>query len=216
MLRRLASLGAVWIVVTFAAATPAAAQARLIGGFAAAFAEEGVAPLGSIGLGYDFKPNFGIELEFGFLWDLSRRLHPPTILESVAPQIYPAPDFRPETRIVSFSANAVGRLGPEEHKLSPYVVLGGGTANVKREFAFTYLPYVTELIPLIGDRPTLLLPRIATEFSENAFTATVGGGLDINLTSRLAAGVDVRYQQVFSDTDGFGITRVGGRFTFRF
>jgi opacity protein-like surface antigen len=208
--------------VTFAAAAPAAAQARLTGGFAAGFGQDQVAPSGSVSLGYDLKPNFGVELEFAVVSGLGRTLNLPTILgESFSPLVFPTPDFRSDTRIISFSANVVGRLGPPEHKVSPFVVLGGGTANVRRDVGFPrFLPDFNELIPDIGERPTaLLLPYpSASSFSENAFMATVGGGLDIGLTSRLSAGVDVRYQHVFSDgsINGIGLTRVGGRFTFKF
>lgn len=221
-----ASLGALFLVVTFAAAAPAAAQARLTGGFGAAFGEDQVGPSGSVSLGYDLKPNFGVELEFAMLSGLSRTLDIPRILGdtfSPLPLIFPTPEFRSDMRMVSFSANVVGRLGPAEHKVSPYVVIGGGTANVRREIGFqSFLPDFSLLPELSGIDFDLgairaLLPYPGfSEYSENAFMATVGGGIDIDLTSRIAVGADVRYQQIFSDLNGFGVTRVGGRFTFKF
>jgi opacity protein-like surface antigen len=222
MLRRSASLGALLMVVTLAAAKPSAAQARLTGGFAAGFGSDQVAPSGFVSLGYDVKPNFGLEVEFGVTSGLGRTMNVPVILD-VTPLVYPSPEFSGDTRIISFSANAVGRMGAPEHKVSPYVVVGGGLANVEREIGFIRFPDFRSLIPDNGPidisaiSPLLPYPTFS-EFTENAFMATVGGGLDIDIASRMAAGVDVRYQHVFSDrsSNGIGVLRVGGRFTFKF
>lgn len=229
MLRRAAFSRALFLVASFAVvsitvAPPAAAQARLTAGFGAGFGDDQVGPGGSIGLGYDVKPNFGVELEFTIVSGLSRTLDIPRILAGVSPLplIFPTPEFRSDMRMVGFSANIVGRLGPAEHKVSPYVVVGGGTANVRRTIDFPrFLPDFTALLPdfdgvNLGPISAILPFPSFTEFTENAFMATVGGGIDIDLTSRMAVGADVRYRQIFSDVNGFGITSVGGRFTFKF
>jgi len=213
-----------WSVVLLAAAAPAAAQARVSGLGAVVFGQDAVGPGFAVSLGYDVRPSIGFEVEFGFVADLSRDLDLPHILDNsfgngFTPLIFPTPEFETEMRVVSFSVNLVGHLGNPEQKLSPYVVVGGGTANVTRSLD---VPTIVPLFAGLGEIPGLpnlgsllsLLP--SAEFSENAFMATVGGGVDFRITNRLSAGVDARYQHVFSEADAFGMTRLGGRLSFKF
>jgi len=218
---RIPSVGAGWLLITLAAVVPASAQARLSGVGAAGFGQDHVAPSVAVSLAYDVKPAIGFELEFAVLSGLSSPFDGPRILgDSLAPLIFPAPDFRTHTRIVSFSANLVGQLAKPESKMAPFVVVGGGTANVARRLDFPrFVPDLDAIGEFVdfGESVSFLLPYpISGEFTENAFMATVGGGIDVRITERWSAGVDVRYQHVFSDIEAFGMTRVGGRVSVKF
>ena len=210
-----------------ATAQPAGAdvQARVSGLVGAAFGGDSLVPTFSGAIGFQFNRRIGLELDFGYLDsletvddDLPRIL---SILQisgplttflpggtAIFPPI-PSITLRTDSRIVTLIGNIVIDL-PTAGRLRPYVVAGGGIANLSRRMTFES-PLAAQLT-----FPFLIFPRNDNRTNENALAVTTGGGIDIMMRHGFAVGVDVRYLFVPSDIEDLNLARVGIRASYRF
>jgi len=137
-------------------------------------------------------------------------------------QIYPPPtSSNPDGRIVIFSNNARIDIPTTTSRLTPYFVAGGGIANVRRTFDFTYsYPIlVSPGSPTSPITPGFPLPvRPFTEHftsSSNDLALTLGGGLGVRVASQLSVDADLRLFRLLGQQDrNLGRFGVGVRYRF--
>jgi opacity protein-like surface antigen len=110
-------------------------------------------------------------------------------------------------RATVFTTNVRIELPPIATRVIPYVLGGGGIANIKNNFTVT-LP-----VPVPGI-PVVIPPQAVTQ-STTSLALTAGGGASILLTGHVSVDVDVRYLRLIASRDlnvgRFGIG-VGYRF----
>jgi opacity protein-like surface antigen len=108
-------------------------------------------------------------------------------------------------RAIVFTTN-VRVERPMSARLVPYLVGGGGVANVKEIFAVT--PSGPPGIPVV------VAPQSVTRSSTD-LTLTAGGGVSLMMTGHASIDVDLRYLRFIGDRDQ-NVGRYGVGFSFRF
>ena len=173
----------------------------------ASVADGGPAPALGVTFGYRPMEPFGFELELSYLLSMDfGEFDGPRILALglFRPTIYPPLEFDVTGRAVMFGANVVGYLPVGGSRLRPYVVAGGGVADVERR---------------VEQREGCVCPAGSYRgpgFSETALALSAGGGLDLQAWRAVAVGVDARYTHLFTDADAIDLARISGRVTWRF
>lgn len=117
------------------------------------------------------------------------------------------PPFRVSGRAITFLSNFVAEFPTAVHWLRPYLLAGGGLANVSQQVDFGGRP-----IPLGLEA---FFP-LFVESSRTDLALTTGGGVDFQIWRGLAIGGDLRYLHIFGEGEGFDMTRVGTRVSYRF
>jgi opacity protein-like surface antigen len=125
------------------------------------------------------------------------------VLDSVAPPTISGGDGRATV----FTTNVRIELATIAARFLPYVVGGGGIANVKDNFTVT-LP-----VPVPGI-PVLIQPAAVTQSSTD-LVLTVGGGASILMTAHVSVDVDLRYLRLIASRD-LNVGRFGVGFSYRF
>ena len=124
------------------------------------------------------------------------------VLNSVAGPTVSASDGR----AMVFTTNVRIEL-PVAARFLPYVVGGGGIANIKDKFTVT-LPVPVPGIPIV------IQPQAVTQ-SSNDLALTAGGGASILLTGHVSVDVDGRYLRLISSRD-LNVGRFGIGLSYRF
>lgn len=155
------------------------------------------------GVGYRFSPHLSVQA----LLNYDRfELDGNRLLDGAG--LDPIPDFIDisinggDTSILSLSGELKASLREDSDRVSPYVTIGGGVADVQ-------VSDVRISTSFLG----IELEETVAGMSETAVVATVGLGLDMPLGNRLGAFVEGRYQTNMTDDDttDFGSFRAGIR-----
>ena len=210
---------------------------RVSGFFGTALGEGDPAIAVGGSVGYRFTPHFGFDFEVLAIPDADfdeRRFQ--TIFDNFPPIIYGLPirrpDFETSGHAVAFLTNFVTEFPTGARWLIPYVSGGGGVASVSRTIALgpiialpVSLPASVNVIDLSGALSSvpITFPEIGPigelgriERSETDLALTIGGGFDFAIWSHFAVGADLRYLRLFGTNDNLDLTRLVGRFTYRF
>ena len=194
------------VVMVSAAALPVSAQedhgARISGSFSGVLGE-GDANIGFGGaVGYRFSPHVGIDFEVVGLPDFSIN------------------DFERGGRGVAFLSQFVSEFPSPAHWLTPYVLGGGGVANVTRQLNFPLYTGgdIRRLFPSDRRFPVDPLDPIGRTpgRAETSLALTVGGGVDFNIWGKLAVGPNISYMKLFGNFEDLDLTRIGARAAYRF
>lgn len=105
-----------------------------------------------------------------------------------------------------FTANARFELPMATPRLIPYVVGGGGVANIKEKFEV--LPAVPAGIPVV-----IAAQSITRSSTDLALTA--GGGVSLLVAAHVSIDVDLRYLRLVADRDR-NVGRFGAGVSYRF
>ena len=194
------------VMCAFAAPANAQEGARISGFYSGAIGE-GETNVGAGGsVGYRFTPRFGFDFEALAL-----------------------PDFETDGRDgggrgVAFLSNFVTEFPSPAAWLTPYVLGGGGVANIR--FGSTYefedrdgRPVAVSSRGRRGFPPIvandLRLIRVNGGRSETSLALSIGGGVDFSIWRGLAVGPNITFMKFFGsrDTD---LTHIGARASYRF
>jgi opacity protein-like surface antigen len=206
-------------LATAMAATPISAtagQGTIIDGVVAAAAIESrteIAIAGGIGYRVNRFVGFGVEVtSMPVLKPDAATLRSATIIDSLGPAAVLNSAAGPtasasDGRAIVFTTNVRIELPPIATRFLPYVVGGGGIANIKDNFTVT-LP-----VPVPGI-PVVIQPQGVTQSSTN-LALTAGGGASILMTGHVSVDVDVRYLRLIASRD-LNVGRFGIGFSYRF
>ena len=111
-------------------------------------------------------------------------------------------------RATIFTTNARIDLPTLTTRVSPYVVGGGGVANLKERFT------IAGPASVAGSIPVVIPPRAATQ-SSTALALTLGGGVSLLAARHLSVDIDLRYARLIASHD-LNITRFGVGLSYRF
>jgi hypothetical protein len=176
----------------------------------ASFGDGGTAPALTAGLGFRLAARVGLEFELAHArkLDFELDLCPP-------PRVCILGGRRPVTgRMVSLLPQLVFELLPGSRRVRAYARAGMGTAHVRQRY-FSASPFSASLAGPV-------------EFTRSSLTAALcyGGGVMVQVSSRLAVGADLRSLHVFdepADPDRFitpagtlRTVRVGSRVSWQF
>lgn len=108
-----------------------------------------------------------------------------------------------------FTTNVRFELPSTTARVIPYVIGGGGIANVKETFSIT-LP-VPGIPPGI---PVVIPPQLVTQSSTD-LALTLGGGVSVLVAAHVSIDVDLRYLRLVANRD-LNVGRFGGGLSYRF
>jgi opacity protein-like surface antigen len=164
--------------------------------------------------GYRFNRAFGLGVELTMMPSLPRNL----------------PDYYPLVRIdnadgsiTAFTTNVRLEIPTTPARIVPYVVMGGGVANIK-ESADVIIAGFPGIDPTIFGLPPEALslifppsPDIRSPFtvSTTDLALTVGGGVSVLATHGMSIDVDLRYLHLMG-TEDRSIGRFGAGVSYRF
>ena len=118
------------------------------------------------------------------------------------------PTVKPGGRATFFTTNLRIDIPGIGARMVPYVIAGGGVANVKERFAITDPGAVPAGLPVI------VPPRVVTRSSTD-LALTAGGGVDVLLARRLSVVAELRYTRLIGDSD-VNVGRFGVGLGYRF
>ncbi len=122
-------------------------------------------------------------------------LRDPTV--SGSPTVLPPGVTAGDGRSTIFTNNVRLQIPTTSRRVIPYVVGGGGIANVTESFTFRSL---TPVLPLGGvSIPTILRPRVSRSSTDLALT--LGGGASLLAGDHLSIDADLRYFRLIGDRD---------------
>jgi uncharacterized protein (TIGR03437 family) len=203
-----------WVV--WASTLAEAGQGAIAGGVVAATAMEsttGVSVSGAIGYRVNRFLGFGIEVtSVPTLKSGVAMLRSSTVVDSLgsaAPlnSIQPSLVSRSDGRATVSTANARIEIPRITTRVVPYVVVGGGVANVKDSFTVT-LPVSVPGIPVI------IQPQPVQQSSTD-LALTVGGGVSMLVAVHVSIDADLRYLRLIATRD-ISVGRFGVGFSYRF
>jgi opacity protein-like surface antigen len=207
------------VLATATVATPisaAADQGVTIDGVVAAAAIESrteMAIAGGIGYRVNRFVGFGVEVtSVPVLKPDAATLRSATIIDSLGSAVVFNSVAGPtvsasDGRAIVFTTNVRIELPTIAKRFVPYVVGGGGIANIKDNFTVT-LP-----VPVPGI-PVVIQPQAVTQSSTN-LVLTAGGGASILMTGHVSVDVDVRYLRLIASRD-LNVGRFGIGVSYRF
>jgi opacity protein-like surface antigen len=205
---------AAWLLV--GVVTPAYAeedQGAVVGVTAAATTLKSTTAFSFAGTaGYEFTRIAGLELEATAIPTLRSPIASRSVsggtLASVA-----QPSFRSnDGRAIFFTTNMRVRLPTTKARLTPFFVAGGGAASVRHS-----TDVVITLPPLPANLPVPIPRQIRRHIvsSSTDLALTIGGGLDVKLTSHVTVGADLRYFRLLGQEDT-SVGRFGVSARYRF
>ena len=193
------------VLATAMVATPISAEADqglTLEGVVAATAIESTTEIAIAGgIGYRVNPfvAFGVEVtSLPVLKPDAATLQSTTIIDSLGFAAVLNSELSPTVsttggRAIVFTTNVRIELRPIATRFVPYVVVGGGIANIKDNFTVT-LP-----VPVPGI-PVVIQPQAVTQSSTD-LALTAGGGARILMTGHVSVDVDVRYLRLIASHD---------------
>ena len=217
MMAHLRIIFAVLASIIFAVPTSAeAGQGAIVGGVVAAAAMESKTQASVAGsISYRVNRFLGLGMEITSVPALKSdvaTLRPSTVIDSFGSAV--VLNSRPATiasgtdgRATVFTGNVRVEIPSFSARFIPYVVGGGGVANVKDRFTVT-LP-----VPVSGI-PVVIQPQSVTQ-SSTALALTVGGGVSTLVAPHVSIDVDLRYLRFITNRD-LNVGRFGIGFSYRF
>ena len=199
-----------------AAPISAAGQGVTIDGIVAATTIESKAePAVAVGMGYRVNRfvGFGVEMtSVPALRPEPATLRSATIIDSVGSAAVLNSVVGPtvsagDGRAIVFTTNVRVELSPIARRVLPYLVGGGGIAEIKNSFTVS-LP-----LPVAGI-PVVIQPQAVTQASTD-LALTAGGGVGILMTDHVSVDVDLRYLRLIGNRD-LNVGRFGIGFRYRF
>jgi hypothetical protein len=107
---------------------------------------------------------------------------------------------------VTFGAAGIRYLIPiESNKVEPYVLVGGGVAQVKQNVTFAVNG--TDVTSNVGQYYVVLGSDLSGKFTKPL--VTVGGGVAWPVWQRLVLDFQFRYGRIFADGGGINVSRAG-------
>jgi opacity protein-like surface antigen len=209
----------VGLLATAMAAMPisaAAGQGTTIDGVVAATAIESrteMAIAGGIGYRVNRFVGFGVEVtSVPALRPDAATLRSATIIDSLGSAAVLNAVAGPtisasDGRATVFTTNVRIELPPIATRVIPYLLGGGGIANIKDNFTIT-LPAPVPGIPVV------IQPQTVTQ-STTSLALAAGGGASILVTGHVSVDVDVRYLRLISSRD-LNVGRFGIGVSYRF
>lgn len=163
--------------------------------------------------GYRFNRAFGLGVELTLMPSLPRNL----------PGYYPFVRVDdPGGSITAFTTNVRLEIPTTPARIVPFVVMGGGVANVKERADVIIAGYPTIDVSLLGlprEFASLIFPppdvRRPFTVSTTDLALTVGGGVGILAVHGMSVDVDLRYLHVMGNEDRH-IGRFGAGVSYRF
>jgi len=185
------------------AQSPTGAGPHIAGSVGGSLFDDHLSPAQNITAGYRFNRIFGFEVGA----ELIQGLHFTEREDGSLALFVPASGN--DGRALLFLTNAVATMPMRVLGFTPYVLAGGGMANIRQSVRFA-----------TGGIPEL-------ERSQNVLALTFGGGVEYPVWRGLALGVDVRYLHLFSErfdtsADRYALpdpvdpVRIGTRISYRF
>ena len=184
--------------------------------------------------GYRFNRSLGVEIEITAVPRL-RAAYPtgpiaiqsPILASTAAIAIFPPPTYTNQNgRAVFFTNNVRVEIPTGITHLTPYFVAGGGVATVRHTADFTY-PGILLPTPIVGGAAGVpgipgvpVIPGIRTvttpvSASSTELALTIGGGVNISITSHVSIDGDLRYFRLLGTEDtNAGRFGVGVRYRF--
>jgi opacity protein-like surface antigen len=209
-------------------ATPAHAQPTqgvIVSGEISAFALDSNTDLSfSLFAGYRFNRVFGLGVEVTAVPSLSPASSSPYWPLRALP--FRAPQFA-DGQATVFTSNVRLEIPTISDRVIPYLVAGGGVANVKESVDAIILPaYLAEVFSVSSSAvPPSLAPTLPTIFpppyiepyvlSATDLALTIGGGASITAGEHLSVDVDLRYVRIVGATDR-NVGRFGAGASYRF
>ena len=125
---------------------------------------------------------------------------------------YPGAVLQPtDGRAVIFTSNIRLHVLTTATRVAPFVVAGGGIANLRRSMDIT--------LPVLSLPPGVPIPiRPITQpitSSATALALTIGGGVDVRLAAHVAMSLDLRYFRLLAERDS-NMGRFGAGIRYRF
>ena len=151
--------------------------------------------------GYLFSRHFGLGIEVMSVPVLKPHANALTVVSNPLRAAVTGTDGR----AIVFTSNVRIELWPMA-RVFPYVIAGGGVANVKETFAIRAAPP--------SGLPVDMPPVSATQSSTELVLAA-GGGVDVLLTSHISLDLDLRYLRLSADRD-HDVGRFGAGISYRF
>ena len=118
----------------------------------------------------------------------------------------PARQYPTDGRATIFTTNVRLEIPTMTARVIPYVVGGGGVANVKESFTIT--------LPVPSGIPVVIPARPVTQSSTD-MVLTLGGGVSMLVSAHLSIDVDLRYLRLVANRDR-NVGRFGVGFSYRF
>ena len=135
---------------------------------------------------------------------------------NAAVQIFPTPYYaNPDGRIVMFTNGVRINIPTTAARMTPYFAAGGGVAAVRRTSDFVYPVLVPLASQLPTQTPTLRPITQQIVSSETDLAVTLGGGVDIRITSALSLEADLRLFRLLGEEDR-NLGRFGAGVRYRF
>ena len=178
----------------------------------------------SVAAGYRFNRAFGLGVELTAAPSLGRDLSRPFIYPAIPIQCCGQSD----AQVTIFTTNVRLEIPTTARRIVPYVVAGGGVANLK-ETADFYILTVDPLTPILAGNssstsftpetvlPTIFPPRFYPSYviSSTELALTLGAGVGVMATERLSIDLDLRHIRLLSQVDQ-NIGRFGVGVSYRF
>jgi opacity protein-like surface antigen len=162
--------------------------------------------------GYRFNRAFGLGVELTAVPSLPRNL----------------PDYYPFARIdnasgsiTTFTTNVRLEIPTTPARIIPFVVMGGGVANVKEraDVIIAYPPIDVSILGFPREVTSLIYPppdiRSPYTISTTELALTVGGGVSILAVHGMSIDVDLRYLHLMG-TEDRSVGRFGAGVSYRF
>jgi len=111
-------------------------------------------------------------------------------------------------RATIFTTNVRIEIPMSNTRIIPYVIAGGGVANVKESFT------ITAPVPVPPGIPVVIPPRPVTQ-SSTALALTTGGGVSMLVATHVSIDVDLRYARLIANRD-LNVGRFGVGLSYRF
>ena len=216
-----------WMCCAATTASAQPTQGAIVSGDISAFAVDSNTDLSfSVMAGYRFNRVFGLGVEVTAVPSLS-----PTFSSYWPVRALPfrAPQFADGQAIV-FTANVRLEIPTISTRVIPFLVAGGGVANIKESLDVIILPAAifsevvinapgsVSSVPVGSPTlPTIFPPPYVDPYvlSSTDLALTIGGGASIMATEHLSVDVDLRYLRVVAATDR-NVGRFGAGASYRF
>jgi opacity protein-like surface antigen len=202
-------------LIVFSVAVNARAQSgAIVGGTAGVAVVDSKSDLSlTLAAGYRFNRAFGLGVEL-------------TVMPSLPSSL---PDYYPFVRIdnpggsvTAFTTNVRLEIPTTPARIVPYVVMGGGLANVKRNadvIIAGFPPGDVRILSMVPGLTSLIFPppdiRSPFTVSTTDLALTVGGGVSVLAVGGMSIDVDLRYLRLIGQEDR-NIGRFGAGLSYRF
>jgi opacity protein-like surface antigen len=172
--------------------------------------------------GYRFNRSFGIEIEITAVPTLKAPYPAGQVtIQSAASTIpgiaiFPGPTYTNQNgRAVFFTTNVRVEIPTGLARLTPYFVAGGGAATVRHTADLTFPIGILPATPIVGGVPGIRTVTQPVSTSSTDLALTIGGGLNVSITSHVSIDGDLRYFRLLATQDAnAGRFGVGVRYRF--